>query len=381
MVNDTPPAPGRLPAEALIAGLGLNGLGVARSLRAAGLRALVADAGPRSPLARTRAATRVPVAALGGAEFADGLLALPQPPGARPVLILTQEQSVAAVCDRQHDLRARFRLTLPAAEVIRTLTDKAGFQATAERLGAPVPRAVVVDGPQARAGLDRLAYPCVLKPVTKTPTYERQFKKAYKVATADEARRLCDAVAAAAPAVIVQEWIEGGDADIHFVLQMRPGDGSAPVSFTGRKLTQWPPETGGTSSCVAAPEAAAELTRLTDAFFAATGVVGLCSMEFKWHAGERRFVMVEPTIGRTDYQQEIATLSGVNLPAAAVRLELGLPPLPPAPPPKRPVVWTDAPARLDRGTLPARARIVDALWRADDPGPWLATKLSRFRPR
>ena len=46
-------------------------------------------------------------------------------------------------------------------------------------------------------------------------------------------------------------------------------------------------------------------------------------MEYKRDRRDEKFYMVEPTVGRTDYQEEIATLNGVNIPAAAYLREIG----------------------------------------------------------
>ena len=67
-----------------------------------------------------------------------------------------------------------------------------------------------------------------------------------------------------------------------------------------------------------------ELTLLTNRFFSGVGFVGLCSMEFKRDARTNQFYMIEPTVGRTDYQEEIASLNGVNIPLAAYLGELGV---------------------------------------------------------
>src|SRR4029077_16877616 len=112
------------------------------------------------------------------------------------------------------------------------------------------------------------------------------------------------------------------------------------VSFVGRKICQWPVEEGGTASCMPAPDAAGELPEMTDGFFSAVGFVGVGSMEYKRDRRDGKFYMVEPTVGRTDYQEEVATLNGVNIPLAAYRAELGLNPIAPvaAAPPR---AWRD----------------------------------------
>jgi predicted ATP-grasp superfamily ATP-dependent carboligase len=188
--------------------------------------------------------------------------------------------------------------------------------------------------------------------------------------------------------IVVQEWIEGDDADVYFCLQYRPPGGPS-VSFAGRKICQWPLLVGGTASCMPAPEAEAELKTLTDNFFEAVGFVGIGSMEYKRDVRDGRFYMVEPTVGRSDYQEEIATLNGTNIPLATYCGELGLPP------PRRvkvdpPRAWRDpigyANARMAGAPDPMLQfspgiRVYDAYFRARDPMPYVASKLQAIRMR
>jgi len=159
------------------------------------------------------------------------------------------------------------------------------------------------------------------------------------------------------------------------------------AAFTGRKIRSWPPEVGGTASCTAAPEAHAELSAVTARFFKDTGVTGIAGMEYKCDARTGELRMVEPTIGRTDYQEEVATLNGVNLPFAAYCSELGLPVTPPVAV-QSPAVWRvsfeDTQSALLQhqaagSGFPRGNRTIDALWRWNDPMPFLARGLQRIR--
>ncbi len=131
-----------------------------------------------------------------------------------------------------------------------------------------------------------------------------------------------------------------------------------------------------------------ELTELTNRFFSAVGFVGLGSMEYKRDRRDGRFYMVEPTVGRTDYQEEVATLNGVNIPLAAYLGEVGAP-FPSAAPAGPPVGWRDpigdhnARAAL-RGTAVAAVpglRFRDAYFRPDDPMPFIALKAAGLTRR
>ena len=123
------------------------------------------------------------------------------------------------------------------------------------------------------------------------------------------------------------------------------------------------------TSCCAGT--AAILRPLTDKFLDVSEYRGLGSLEFKWDAVTQRFLIIEPTVGRTDSQEEIATLSGVNLPLIAYRHQLGLPALPQRST-ERPVAWFESYRHLKRWpSLPAGSRIYDAYWRIGDPMPAL----------
>jgi predicted ATP-grasp superfamily ATP-dependent carboligase len=369
---------------AIVVGGGLNALGVVRSLGAARIPVAVVSRGSQSIPARSRHATR----SVGGVDHAglpERLLTLSRELGGRPVLFLTEEEAVRVVSAARGRLAPSLRFRLAPHDTMLELTHKEGVQRLAEQHGLPIPRAVRVRGPADLGGLEGLRFPCVLKPGLKHAGYGARFKKAYVVTSLDEARRLVEEITPVLPDLVVQEWIEGGDDAIFFCLQYIGADGRAVASFTGRKLRAWPPQIGGTASCMAAPEAAAELGALTERFFAATGFQGMGSMEYKRDARDGRFYVVEPTVGRTDFQQEVATVNGNNLPLAAYCHECGLP-VPPVQA-RDAMIWrepvTDRWSRQTQGAHPAFGlhRVVDAYWRTEDPGPWLHMAWSQVRQR
>jgi D-aspartate ligase len=371
---------------AVVVGADINGLGVARSLARKGVPVWLADLDPAHPTMRTRHATTVAIASLGGTAVIDALIALRERFDTDPVLFLTREDTVAAVARDRERVLACYRLSMPAEPLMRELTDKRGFQALAQQHGFPIPDAVWLTGPEDLAVCDAPGYPCVLKPAIKTLRYAAHFSKAYKVEDRDQLEQLIKDIDGAA-VMIAQEWIEGGDDRIYFCLQYRGQAPGVVLSFAGRKLRSWPPATGGTASCVPAPEAAAELTRLTDAFFAAVGFFGLGSMEFKHDARTGRYLMIEPTVGRSDFQEEIATLNGVNIPFAAYCGELGRG-LDEAAGSAKAAAWIVDP--IDRWSaarqgiargFPHGLRRYDALWRRDDPLPWCYVQAERVSAR
>lgn len=377
----------RVPAVVL--GGGINGLGVVRSLARARVPVWLLDLDVQRPEMRSRAAKPLRIRALHGETLIEELEGLGKErfAGLRPVLFLTQEETVKTISHHRDRLVPFYRFSLSPPGVVDTLLHKYGFQLLAEAHNVPIPKLVHIATQADLAALDGLRYPAVAKPGERNAEYSRHFKKAYRVENAKDAFNLVRRILTVMPDVVAQEWIAGPDSNIHFCLQYLDHESHVVASFTGRKIRSWPPEVGGTASCTAAPEAHTELTTLTERFFKDTGVTGMAGMEYKRDARNGAFQMVEPTIGRTDYQEEVATLNGVNLPHVAYCCELGLPISAPAPA-VRPVGWrvrsddAQSAALQDQSPAqgwPASVRVVDALWRWTDPAPFLVQTVQHVR--
>jgi len=248
----------------------------------------------------------------------------------------------------------------------------------AERLGAPIPPLVHIRSVSNLADAERLRYPCVLKPAIKDYDYGRRFKKAYVVGSVGEARELFAEIGPVMSDLVLQEWIDGDDADIFFCLQYIGADAQVISSFCGRKVRSWPPRIGGTASCTAAWDESEVLGALTCDFFRKVGFSGMGRMEYKRDRRDGRFYMIEPTVARTDYQQEVATVHGVNVPLAAYRYEAGLAAVErQIKRDHRAILWRES--QTDRWSAAAQGEdprfrklpVCDAYWRWRDPGPWL----------
>ena len=363
----------------VVVGAGINGLGVARSLARERVPVWLLDSDARRPEMSTRAAHAVTVRSVHGEALIEDLVRLAETrfPAVRPVLFLTQEEGVRTVSHQRDRLSALYCFNLPSAELVDTLMHKQGFQSVAEQLGSPIPPLVHVRTPAQLPMIEALRYPVVVKPGEHNVEYGRQFKKAYRVESAAAGAELIRRILTVMADVVVQEWIEGPDANIYFCLQYLNRHGQVAASFTGRKIRSWPPQVGGTASCAAAPEVHEELSAMTARFFQDAGVVGMASMEYKRDARSHEFLMVEPTIGRTDYQEEVATMNGINLPYAAWCCELERP-FPTSAMSERSVIWRvrsdDTQSAVAQGQTPKQgypraARVADALWRRNDPMP------------
>jgi predicted ATP-grasp superfamily ATP-dependent carboligase len=189
------------------------------------------------------------------------------------------------------------------------------------------------------------------------------------ISSLDEANRVCGRMLATGNEIVVRQWIEGADGNIYFALFHSGRSPRSESMFFGRKIEAHPPQVGTTAVCVAAPEVGRSLEPLVRKFIDGVAYEGLGSLEFKLDEGARRFVIIEPTVGRTDWQEEIATLNGVNIPLIAYRYEVDLPPEPPVRI-DRAAAWLESfRFRKAAVALGPDIRIYDCYWRMNDPMP------------
>lgn len=362
----------------VVAAPAAGSLGLVRSLSRARVPVILLDADFLSPARHTRLCRKIAIGRASGGALVRALLDLGASLGERAVLFPASDDAALTVSEHREDLARYYRFRLPSHNCLTSLMHKTSFQHLAESHGFPVPRAAVIRSAQDLGVLGDLRFPCIVKPPRATADYVTGgFARAYKLASREAAEAMCRRVLDVVPELVVQEWIEGADSDLYFCLQYRGPDGRTVASFTGRKLSIWPPDIGVTASCTAAPEVRPILQPLTEAFFDRVSFVGMGGIEFKREATSGRFVLIEPTVGRIDAQEEVATMHGINIPLAAYRYETGAgtatqqgegPP----------VIWRDFVAHwraVRRSPTPPAAlppmAVYDAYWRRDDPLPMM----------
>ena len=208
-------------------------------------------------------------------------------------------------------------------------------------------------------------------PLVKTLVLAGMVERAVRADTIADAEQVARRILGQAPRLIVKEWIDGPETEIFFSLFSCDRDGRLLGLFRGHKLVCLPPMVGTTAVCATAPEAAAELTTQTQRFIERVTYRGLGGLEFRRDSRTGQFVIIEPTVGRTDWQEEIATLCGINLPLLTYRAEIGLPlAAPPSLAPGSPAWRSPWSFRPPLGSLHPKAKLVDGSLR------WV----DRFRP-
>jgi predicted ATP-grasp superfamily ATP-dependent carboligase len=362
---------GVAPVPAVVIGGHLNGLGVCRSLAKAGVPVHLIDGARFSAGMWSRSATPVRAKAHGRALL-ETLRSISIDLGQAPALIIADELAVLTVSEFRDELAGLVRIRMPKHDTVLMLHDKALFHEFAAENGFPVPRGVVVRNPGDISQVKKLRFPLMIKPADKRTVHSGRAPRGVIAADWERAEIACRKLHMAAGNIIVQERIEGPDSAIHFCLFYRKS-GAETAMFTGRKLLSTPPGVGSTAFCTGACEARETLESLTKSLLERIDYSGFGSVEYKWDSISERFVIIEPTVGRTNWQEEIATLSGMNLPFAGYCYECGRPP-PIEAPVERPVVWQASYIeRLKVGfpAIPPGSFVVDGYWRHDDPMPAL----------
>jgi predicted ATP-grasp superfamily ATP-dependent carboligase len=283
------------------------------------------------------------------------------------VLLTVEELAVPTISAFRAQLQGAFTFRLPSVEMVDRLADKALFHELAQRNGLPVPQSVIVAGPESVGALAALTYPVILKPCDKMRVCQGQVDRARVASSLEAALSSYREMFPSAGALLAQEWVEGPDSNIYFCLFYRGRSGAIVRSFVGRKIMSHPPGIGSTAICGPAQEHRAEIERLTHDFVERVEFDGMGSIEYKLDSERQRLFVIEPTVGRTDWQEEIATLCGCNIPLAAYCHETGTP-LPREQPANR--LWrASAARRLPHWIRDKAPIVVDGYWRANDPVP------------
>ena len=291
----------------------VTGLQTARIFARRGIRVIGLAANPRHPCCRTRCVTRLIDADAAGEGLIHALARLGAELGSRAVLVPCTDLSVLEISRHRAALVAWYHLALPDEDVVEMLVDKARFAAFARERGLPIPPTVVLrTRTDAEAAAGALRYPAVLKPAVKTSAWSREAgAKAFRVNGPGELVRLFERCSAWADSLIVQEWIPGGDGE-QFTCNCYFGDAGEPlVTFTTRKIRQWPPFGG--EACLSEESRNEVVERETVRLFRTAGHHGLGYLEMKRDPRTGEYLIVEPNIGRPTGRSASAEASGVEL--------------------------------------------------------------------
>ncbi len=231
----------------------------------------------------------------------------------KPVLVPCTDMSVLLISRNREKLQQWYRFALPDHQVVETLMDKIEFYTFAAQAGLPIPETFFLRSRQdVEMAAGKLNYPCILKPPMKSPKWESSTnKKVYKLESAQELLACYDMCSDWADILMVQEWIEGSDANLNSFNGYFDRQSQPLVTFTARKTRQWPPETG--TSCMGEEVRNDEVLKASIAMFRSVNYHGLGYVEMKRDDRTGKHYIIEPNIGRPTGRSALAEFAGVEL--------------------------------------------------------------------
>jgi D-aspartate ligase len=231
----------------------------------------------------------------------------------RAVIYACTDLSVLAVSKGRDRLANFFHIALPEHATVELLMDKVRFVQFAKQHDIAIPKTYLLKSSEdLRHAAEHLSYPCIMKPDIRSLQWESNAPgKVLRLESCEELISAYDEVAAYADVLIVQQWIDGTDADL-FSCNCYFDSGSVPLaSFVARKVRQWPPVTG--ISCLGEEVRNDVVRDETLKLFSKADYFGLGYVEMKRDSGSGKHYVIEPNIGRPTGRSAIAEAGNVEL--------------------------------------------------------------------
>ena len=290
-----------------------NGIQTARILASRKVPVIAIATDPKHHCCRTRVCEKILFANTRNEEFISTLENLGPQLSQKAVLFPCQDANVLLISRHRQILESWYHIVLPAPDVLDLMMDKLSFYTFAQEAGLAVPTTFIMrNRAEAELAAENLAFPGILKPSVRSPEWmHHTVFKAFKVSSAEELLTLYDQYHAWANALLLQEWIAGPDTN-HFSCNCYFDADSEPlVTFTTRKLRQWPPTTG--LGCLGEECCNDVVLRETVRLFRNVGYRGLGYLEMKRDEQSGRYFIIEPNIGRPTGRSATAEAAGVEL--------------------------------------------------------------------
>ncbi len=244
----------------------------------------------------------------------------------RPALLATSDPLLLLLSRHRERLAPRFRLLLPAAELIEALLDKrrmhrlaAAYLPASTHVTVPRTLEVASESELLAAGRE-LGFPCLLKSAYSQPA-GRLFGTAeapedpssgkLRVADIGSMRRAYARLAPLDPRLMVQEYLAGGCERVALYNAYFDHASRPVVVFTGRKLRQYPIEFG--TACLSEACPMPGLAEPLTAFFQSVGYIGAVDVGLKFDPRTRHYKIldVNPRLGQ-NYRTYV-TENGLDL--------------------------------------------------------------------
>lgn len=308
---------------AVVLGASVNGLSFARSLGRRGVEVLMLDSQDQIGRHTRYAETRIlPSCREHPDAWLKTLRRVAVRTGDRPVVFATSDEHNVFLATYQEELASDFRMLVPPIGTMQAIVNKREQYEIAERAGVPIPATFFPESTeQLEELLDRIPFPCILKPYrAHVGRAKIGSKKVAVCETPGRLREIFASVAGGDAAFMVQEIVPGGDRDLFGYLAFWGRDGDEICWLTKQKLRQNPPLFG--DGCLQVTVEEPDVARLSRQLLEAFDYRGFVGVEFKRDTRDGTFRLMEIN-PRTVSGNQMAITAGVDFPWVGYRYLLG----------------------------------------------------------
>jgi predicted ATP-grasp superfamily ATP-dependent carboligase len=299
---------------AIVIGLdSMQGLQTARILAKRGVPVVGIAKDPKYYACQTRVCKDIIYTNTENNELIKILIQLGEKIEKRGVLFPCQDINVFLISKYRDELKEYYHVILPNHDVVKMLSNKLSFCSYALENKLPIPSTFIIRNyEEAKSAALKLVYPAVLKPPLRSPKWlQNTSEKAFKIFNDNEFISIYHQYRSLSDVMIAQEWIEGLDENLYSCNCYFNKNCEPIVTFTARKIRQWPPITGQSSM---GEECRSEVVlKETLRLFSGVGYVGLGYLEMKKDNKSGKYFIIEPNIGRPTGRSAIAEAGGVEL--------------------------------------------------------------------
>jgi len=300
-------------AKAVVLGLGINGLGIVRSLGKKGVEVWGVYESENEPgrFSKYVQAAKFPSLKNNESLFLQKLIDDFGDTDNKAILFAPSDLYVVFMSQKRDLLQKYFRFNLPENEVLESLISKERASDYARKRGLQVPKTYTIKkNEDIENVLINIELPCVVKPVD---SFSSGLKKKALIFT--EHRSLNEFLKNnkdIIDQIIIQQIIPGGDENIYQATSYVTREGVISPIFTMRKIRQYRPDFGITSYGISenVPEIKEKLQNFIESM---NNYKGFISVEFKKHPlnGEWYYIETNP---RLPYYNSLIYDAGINYP-------------------------------------------------------------------
>ena len=299
---------------AVVLDLGVNGLGVIRSLGRKGVDVtgvVYVDSGVALH-SRYGKVAHVADAQAGEPGFLSGLLDLCRSKTSPPVLYATSDNALAFLSNHEEELDSAALFVLPPRQTMLDVLNKDRTRKIAEDCGIRIPPTYIVSScDELRDVGPRMRYPILYKPRNRYEVLLPGNAKNCTFRDPDEMATFFREYPHFACEGVFQEIIRGGDGHILVCAVYLDRESEPLAVYTGRKIRQLEPDYGVTSFGVS--ENIPRIAETTTCFLKKIGFRGLAALEYVEDraTGEIYFIEIN---ARSYYHNSLFHDCGINLP-------------------------------------------------------------------